>query len=183
MSKGIWILIGTLVTGGLVVAGIKVAQKGKESQDIYNKIKYTFSNLKMRLSNWVVSVSTDLNVTNLSTIAIPVTNLSVVCQYNKNNVFTDLAYTKTPIKEFTLKAGQTTTITGLTMDVSMGIAAWALFLTILRKIHADRLIEAGFSTKTLRDLFGHSDIATTDHYLSVINTIVDKRLLAEFPEF
>jgi len=53
----------------------------------------------------------------------------------------------------------------------------------LKDTCADRLIEAGFSTKTLMDLFGHSDIATTDHYLRGINTIVDKRLLAEFPEF
>ena len=112
MSKGLWILIGTLVTGGLVLAGIKVAQKGKESQNIYNKIKYTFSNLKMRLSNWVVTVSVDIDVTNLSTITIPVKNLSVVAQYKKDNVFNDLAYTKTPISGFTLKANATTKITG-----------------------------------------------------------------------
>jgi len=58
-----------------------------------------------------------------------------------------------------------------------------VFFYSLKDTCADRLIEAGFSTKTLRDLFGHSDIATTDHYLRGINTIVDKRLLAEFPEF
>ena len=151
MSKGLWILIGTLVTGGLVFAGIKVAQKGKESQNIYNKIKYTFSNLKMRLSNWVVSVSVDIDVTNLSTITIPVKNLSVVAQYKKDNVFIDLAYTKTPISGFTLKANATTKITGLTMAVGMGTAAWSIFQALIGKVSEIKLITSyyvsGFELK------------------------------------
>jgi integrase len=52
----------------------------------------------------------------------------------------------------------------------------------LKDTCADRLIESGFSAKTIRDLFGHSSIAITNEYLQSRNAIVDTRLVNEFPE-
>lgn len=52
----------------------------------------------------------------------------------------------------------------------------------LKDTCADRLIESGFSAKTIRDLFGHSSIAVTNEYLQSRNAIVDTRLINEFPE-
>ncbi|MEI6576765.1 MAG: site-specific integrase [Bacteroidota bacterium] len=53
----------------------------------------------------------------------------------------------------------------------------------LKDTVADRLIEAGFSARTLRDLFGHHDLSVTDNYLRGINSKGDKRLRSEFPDF
>ena len=53
----------------------------------------------------------------------------------------------------------------------------------LKDTVADRLIEAGFSARSLRDLFGHHDLSVTDNYLRGINAKGDKRMLNEFPEF
>ncbi len=53
----------------------------------------------------------------------------------------------------------------------------------LKDTCADRLLDAGFSIKTVRDLFGHSNIAITDEYLKRFRSVVDKRLITEFPEF
>ena len=58
-----------------------------------------------------------------------------------------------------------------------------LFYYGLKDTCADRLIENGFSVKTIRDLFGHTDISTTDKYLKGINVRVDERLRKNFPEF
>lgn len=53
----------------------------------------------------------------------------------------------------------------------------------LKDTCADRLLDAGFSIKTVRDLFGHSNIAITDEYLKRFRSVVDKRLITDFPEF
>ncbi len=58
-----------------------------------------------------------------------------------------------------------------------------LFYYGLKDTCADRLIENGFSVKTIRDLFGHSDISTTDKYLKGINVYADERLRNDFPVF
>lgn len=52
----------------------------------------------------------------------------------------------------------------------------------LKDTAADRLLEYGFTTKTIRDLFGHSSIAATDAYLKKIRNTVDIRLVENFPE-
>ena len=52
----------------------------------------------------------------------------------------------------------------------------------LKDTAADRLIEKGFNTKTIRDLFGHSSIAVTDAYLKKFRNTIDERLINEFPE-
>jgi len=51
----------------------------------------------------------------------------------------------------------------------------------LKDTAADRLLENGFSPKTIRDLFGHSSIAITDAYLKKFRNIIDERLINEFP--
>ncbi|MFV0267956.1 MAG: tyrosine-type recombinase/integrase [Draconibacterium sp.] len=51
----------------------------------------------------------------------------------------------------------------------------------LKDTAADRLISAGFNTKTIRDLFGHSSIAITDAYLKKFRNTIDERLINNFP--
>lgn len=51
----------------------------------------------------------------------------------------------------------------------------------LKDTAADRLIEAGFSTKTIRDLFGHSSVAETDAYLKKFRGTIDEKLINNFP--
>jgi len=51
----------------------------------------------------------------------------------------------------------------------------------LKDTAADRLLEHGFSPKTIRDLFGHSSIAITDAYLKKFRNVIDERLINEFP--
>lgn len=51
----------------------------------------------------------------------------------------------------------------------------------LKDTAADRLIDCGFNTKTIRDLFGHSSIAVTDAYLKKFRNTIDERLIHEFP--
>jgi len=51
----------------------------------------------------------------------------------------------------------------------------------LKDTAADRLMESGFSPKTIRDLFGHSSIAITDKYLKKIRTSIDRKLIDDFP--
>ncbi len=58
-----------------------------------------------------------------------------------------------------------------------------LYFYSLKDTVADRLIEAGFSARTLRDLFGHHDLSVTDNYLRGVNAKGDKRLVEEFPKF
>lgn len=52
----------------------------------------------------------------------------------------------------------------------------------LKDTAADRLMEAGFTPKTIRDLFGHSSIAVTDVYLKKIRTSIDRKLIDQFPD-
>ena len=77
------LVIGGIVTTFLVLIGIKVVQAKKNAEDIYNKIKYGFSNIRLKISKAVVSLSVDIDVTNLSQFNIPVSNLSVIAQYKK----------------------------------------------------------------------------------------------------
>jgi integrase len=51
----------------------------------------------------------------------------------------------------------------------------------LKDTAADRLIDAGFNTKTIRDLFGHSSIAETDAYLKKFRNTIDEKLIHNFP--
>jgi integrase/recombinase XerD len=51
----------------------------------------------------------------------------------------------------------------------------------LKDTAADRLLEAGFTTKTIRDLFGHSSIAATDAYLKKFRNTIDVHLIENFP--
>ena len=51
----------------------------------------------------------------------------------------------------------------------------------LKDTAADRLLERGFTLKTIRDLFGHSSIATTDKYIKKIRSMIDQRLIDNFP--
>lgn len=51
----------------------------------------------------------------------------------------------------------------------------------LKDTAADRLLEAGFTPKTIRDLFGHSSIAVTDKYIKSIRNTIDTRLIENFP--
>jgi integrase len=53
----------------------------------------------------------------------------------------------------------------------------------LKDTCADRLVEGGFSVKTIRDLFGHSSIAITDEYLRSFNVQAFDQLRKEFPPF
>ena len=52
----------------------------------------------------------------------------------------------------------------------------------LKDTAADRLLESGFTTKTIRDLFGHSSISATDAYLKKFRNMIDERLINHFPE-
>jgi integrase/recombinase XerD len=58
-----------------------------------------------------------------------------------------------------------------------------VFFYSLKDTVADRLIDAGFSIKLIRDLFGHSDIATTDKYMRKINARALDELRNNFPDF
>ncbi len=51
----------------------------------------------------------------------------------------------------------------------------------LKDTAADRLLESGFTSKTIRDLFGHSSIAATDAYLKKIRNTIDEKLINNFP--
>lgn len=51
----------------------------------------------------------------------------------------------------------------------------------LKDTAADRLLEHGFTTKTIRDLFGHSSIAATDAYLKKFRNTIDVKLINNFP--
>jgi integrase len=51
----------------------------------------------------------------------------------------------------------------------------------LKDTAADRLIEAGFNTKIIRDLFGHSSIAETDAYLKKFRITINEKLINNFP--
>ena len=51
----------------------------------------------------------------------------------------------------------------------------------LKDTAADRLIQGGFNIKTVRDLFGHSSIEATDKYLKKIRSMLDERLIENFP--
>ena len=140
MSKGWIAVLAAIGIAGVALVGVKIAQTKKNSEDIFNKIKYTYSNLKMKISHFVVSVSIDVDVTNLSTFTIPVKNLSVVAQYLKNNIYTDLAYTKTPISGFTLLKNQTTKVTGLTLDCPLAATIWNIFQALIGNITKIKLI-------------------------------------------
>lgn len=51
----------------------------------------------------------------------------------------------------------------------------------LKDTAADRLLDCGFTTKTIRDLFGHSSIAATDAYLKKFRNSIDEKLIHNFP--
>lgn len=51
----------------------------------------------------------------------------------------------------------------------------------LKDTAADRLLESGFTSKTIRDLFGHSSIAATDAYLKKFRNTIDEKLIHNFP--
>lgn len=51
----------------------------------------------------------------------------------------------------------------------------------LKDTAADRLIDAGFNIKNIRDLFGHSSVDATDKYLKKIRNMVDIRIIESFP--
>lgn len=53
----------------------------------------------------------------------------------------------------------------------------------LKDTCADALDQAGYSTKTIRDLFGHSSVAVTDNYMKSINTRALDQVRDDFPEF
>ena len=57
-----------------------------------------------------------------------------------------------------------------------------VYFYCLKDTAADRLLDAGFTTKTIRDLFGHSNIAITDKYLKKIRTTIDRKLIDKFPD-
>ena len=57
-----------------------------------------------------------------------------------------------------------------------------VYFYCLKDTAADRLLDAGFTTKTIRDLFGHSNIAVTDKYLKKIRTSIDRKLIDQFPD-
>lgn len=63
----------------------------------------------------------------------------------------------------------------------LGISKEVYFYS-LKDTAADRLMEAGFTPKTIRDLFGHSSIAITDVYLKKIRTSIDRKLIDQFPD-
>lgn len=53
----------------------------------------------------------------------------------------------------------------------------------LKDTAAERLINAGFNIKDIRDLFGHENIATTDAYMKRFTMQINPRLKTNFPEF
>lgn len=53
----------------------------------------------------------------------------------------------------------------------------------LKDTVAGNLMDAGFSAKDIRDLFGHSSIAVTDNYLRRRNAYLNEKLRTNFPEF
>jgi integrase/recombinase XerD len=53
----------------------------------------------------------------------------------------------------------------------------------LKDTCADNLDQSGYSTKTIRDLFGHHSIAVTDAYMKQINTRALDQLRMNFPDF
>lgn len=137
MSKG-WLILGLSTIA--IFAGIKLSQAAKTAENIYDKIKYGFSNLKMKISKSVVYLTIDVDVTNLSSFNIPVKNLSVIAQYKKDDTYTDLAYTKKPVSSFTIKANDTSKLTGLTLDIPLGTAVWNIFQALIGKITEIKLI-------------------------------------------
>lgn len=53
----------------------------------------------------------------------------------------------------------------------------------LKDTCADMLDQSGVSTKTIRDLFGHSSVAVTDSYMKSINSRALDQLRQAFPDF
>jgi hypothetical protein len=127
MRKGLLIL--GLSTLGIFL-GVKLSQAAKTAQNIYSKIKYTFSNIGLKISHAIIYLSADINITNLSNMTINITNLMVLVQYKKNNSYSDLAYTKQSIPLIVIKANNTTKVSGLTMEVGLGLAAYNLLLAL-----------------------------------------------------
>lgn len=137
MSKG-WLIL--LISGAAVFVGVKAAQTAKTAENIYDKIKYSFSNIKLKISKAVVYLSTDISITNLSNMTIPIQNLGVLVQYKKNNNWSDLSYTKKSIPSIVIKANNTVKVPGLMMDVGLGLAAYNLLLTLGGKITELKII-------------------------------------------
>ena len=57
-----------------------------------------------------------------------------------------------------------------------------IFFYSLKDTCAERLLEEGFSTQDVRDLFGHSSIAITDNYLRKRNAYKNEKLANNFPK-
>ena len=51
----------------------------------------------------------------------------------------------------------------------------------LKDTAADKLLEAGFDIKVLRDLYRHHNIAMTHEYLKKINPMISNKLISDFP--
>lgn len=109
MNKG-WLIL--LITSLAIFAGIKVTQFKKSAENIYDKLK---------LSKGNVSMSLDINIINISNVHIPVKNIMVQVQFLKNQIYKDLAYTKTAIKELVIQANTTSTIKDIALEVNAGI--------------------------------------------------------------
>ena len=56
-----------------------------------------------------------------------------------------------------------------------------VFFYSLKDTCAERMIEAGYSAKDIRDLFGHSSIAITDNYLRRRDAYKNEKLQKNFP--
>lgn len=62
------------------------------------------------------------------------------------------------------------------LGISMDVKIYAL-----KDTAADKLIEAGYDAKIIRDLFRHSNIAITNEYLKKFKPNISERLIKEFP--
>lgn len=63
------------------------------------------------------------------------------------------------------------------LNISKDVKIYAL-----KDTAADKLIEAGYDAKVIRDLFRHSNIAITNEYLKKFNPHISERLIKEFPK-
>ena len=131
MNKGL-LIFG--LSAAAVFAGIKFSQAAKAVENIYDKLKYSYSNIRLKLSKGNVSMALDVNITNLANVSIPVKNIMVQAKYLKNGIYKDLAVTRSAIKEVVIQANTTSTIKDITLEVNAGILAWNTFLAIIGEV-------------------------------------------------
>ena len=125
----IWGWMAVLTGGFLLVKGTQAASV----KDFYNKIKYGFTNIKIKLSNWNVYFSTDVDITNQTQFSIPIKNINVTVQVKNDGAYKDFCYTKKSIPEVQIKANQTVKINALTLDVGFGATAIELWNGLVGK--------------------------------------------------